>query len=1131
MDFWGHLYALKNILPEITLNSVEVKKVGYLNLGQEEKIVRILSDHFNKKKLKCLDPLTQRCLEDEAYCIHRVFPSVTLEHIKRHLEIFKDLPNRTEIVLRLITYWKRSKNGDVEAMPLGIKRTNVHIKLPDNANNKQSIKVRKLTDLTAPTAKLTVIKLPNHATAIRPQGMQATTSLIPPQTAEHAIPQIEDLTPTQIAALYFPLASDNLENLPLMRQEEFLTTKKSTPTCTVTSSSEVPTEAEQGSSDSDLDATAYCVKDYIRRFEESLPDIADVHEENHVPSNSHSPIADNSAISSVEDLADVNNEETYSPISNYLRVRMDIQEDAAARNVEITNDVHSSGEKDDQEASAFAATPDSNQTEFYSPDWETIDSGPLPVANFFTIDSSAVQREINENKVVGNEEVQGTMPSIPSGLSVEPATLLPKRVTVSNNIFFGQNLPCGSFKQEVSVNAATNVINIDVNNIPSTSKQIVQDKMDVGDADFNLLEYLRDITEAPEDVIRRHCKKLNISLWKKPPTTILNSLVNHLIPNTISSDSSYSDDDSINFVASFARMVQPVEASTSLQQPCVVAKKPHVDPSAKKPHVDRSPKKPPECANSNSIVCTQLVNHLCNIFPDACPDYVRTLCKGKSMDDVTLDQLITVILNANNEYPKRPRPTPEADVFPENQLEILKEFLPDADPDYLAMMCDRCEGKPEMVKAFINKAMEERNYPTMKDYLRRQQISAQQKQYTTDFTVENFIKVIPDPDAFFSDPSRNLKLDAASSHYALVFLRNTFNRLPLRVIQSVFTKNSSQFSKTVEELKSLVAQKKFLMKSYRRPIPMPKNIHHIPLLQEIAYYSHEQAINKYLLEMKQKEETEREEAKNKGLLKTCSCCYDDEVLPKDIYCCENKCEFCKSCIIKSTEVRFGEGKLDFPCLLNCSSSFSLQILQAVLSPKLFSKVAQKKALEEIKSAGIEELEMCPFCDFATIPAEGYNIFTCLNPECMKESCRMCKEPSHVPLRCDEIEKDEDVRARTFVENKMTEALLRKCWKCGVKFFKEEGCNKMTCSCGAQMCYVCGQPVKSYKHFNGNGGDRYDLCPLYSDSNVLNKENVLKGAEEAKAAIGNVALKHDPTKDVQQYYEQRSAKVPQQHLLV
>jgi TRIAD3 protein (E3 ubiquitin-protein ligase RNF216) len=95
-----------------------------------------------------------------------------------------------------------------------------------------------------------------------------------------------------------------------------------------------------------------------------------------------------------------------------------------------------------------------------------------------------------------------------------------------------------------------------------------------------------------------------------------------------------------------------------------------------------------------------------------------------------------------------------------------------------------------------------------------------------------------------------------------------------------------------------------------------------------------------------------------------------------------------------------------------------------LSPKLFSKVAQKKALEEIKSAGIEELEMCPFCDFATIPAEGYNIFTCLNPECMKESCRMCKEPSHVPLRCDEIEKDEDVRARTFVENKMTEALLR-----------------------------------------------------------------------------------------------------------
>lgn len=149
-------------------------------------------------------------------------------------------------------------------------------------------------------------------------------------------------------------------------------------------------------------------------------------------------------------------------------------------------------------------------------------------------------------------------------------------------------------------------------------------------------------------------------------------------------------------------------------------------------------------------------------------------------------------------------------------------------------------------------------------------------------------------------------------------------------------------------------------------------------------------------------------------------------------------------------------------------------------------------MEEVKAAGIENLESCPFCDFATIPNPESKLFQCLNPDCMKESCRQCKETSHVPLRCDEVEKESDVKARTYVEENMTEALLRyrgiflgfvhlahfycfrKCWKCGVKFIKFDGCNKMTCSCGARMCYICGKPVNDYKHFNPEGGNLFRL---------------------------------------------------------
>lgn len=44
--------------------------------------------------------------------------------------------------------------------------------------------------------------------------------------------------------------------------------------------------------------------------------------------------------------------------------------------------------------------------------------------------------------------------------------------------------------------------------------------------------------------------------------------------------------------------------------------------------------------------------------------------------------------------------------------------------------------------------------------------------------------------------------------------------------------------------------------------------------------------------------------------------------------------------------------------------------------------------------------------------------------------------------------------RTYIETKMTEALIRNCYSCKKPFLKVDGCNKMTCACGAKMCYLC-----------------------------------------------------------------------------
>ncbi len=99
--------------------------------------------------------------------------------------------------------------------------------------------------------------------------------------------------------------------------------------------------------------------------------------------------------------------------------------------------------------------------------------------------------------------------------------------------------------------------------------------------------------------------------------------------------------------------------------------------------------------------------------------------------------------------------------------------------------------------------------------------------------------------------------------------------------------------------------------------------------------------------------------------------------------------FCNECISRSTDSALGEGKAHFRCLEGeCGTEFSLATLQEVVSSKTMSILLQKIQEEELRQAGIPDLVTCPFCSFATImPDQEDKVFRCLNPTCLKESCR------------------------------------------------------------------------------------------------------------------------------------------------
>ena len=76
------------------------------------------------------------------------------------------------------------------------------------------------------------------------------------------------------------------------------------------------------------------------------------------------------------------------------------------------------------------------------------------------------------------------------------------------------------------------------------------------------------------------------------------------------------------------------------------------------------------------------------------------------------------------------------------------------------------------------------------------------------------------------------------------------------------------------------------------------------------------------------------------------------------------------------------------------------------------------------------------------------------------------------MTCIEVGRNDKRAIQNYVENAVTESMLRRCPNCQKQFFKLYGCNKMTCTCGVNMCYLCKIELPKdqdvvYDHFDDN----------------------------------------------------------------
>ncbi|XP_040566708.1 uncharacterized protein [Lepeophtheirus salmonis] len=452
------------------------------------------------------------------------------------------------------------------------------------------------------------------------------------------------------------------------------------------------------------------------------------------------------------------------------------------------------------------------------------------------------------------------------------------------------------------------------------------------------------------------------------------------------------------------------------------------------------------------------------------------------------------------------------------QHQTVMKIFPKVDPQFLYEKVLEYHGRDSEFQGWISQILEGNSsgsLPSFADYEKRLQQEELIQKFSSEGDVRELVELYGNPIQHFTQ--RRGEVTMAYRKLSLAYLSLEFRYHRKKFIESTFISHKEIFLGAFLFLKN-TKERTRKTKRLLFECTIPKELD-IAFLKEYQVAKKVDEITKFLNDLTLERKHKVEEAKKTNSLNSCQCCFDDELLDRDMVLCPEKHKFCKECILRASEIALGEGKPGLNCLMECHTAFQLSVLQEALPANIFSKWLPRIQNVEVKDASLDGIAECPFCPYMTImdtSPEENKLLICMNPQCGKESCRLCKELSHIPLHCDEVEKNDEVRKRTFIENKMTEALIRTCPKCQNKFFKEDGCNKITCTCGTNICYLCRKVIKTgYKHFYGQGADAQPgMCPLFSNNEKLMENDVARGAaegiKEAEEDQPDVVLKHDPT---------------------
>jgi rRNA processing protein Krr1/Pno1 len=128
----------------------------------------------------------------------------------------------------------------------------------------------------------------------------------------------------------------------------------------------------------------------------------------------------------------------------------------------------------------------------------------------------------------------------------------------------------------------------------------------------------------------------------------------------------------------------------------------------------------------------------------------------------------------------------------------------------------------------------------------------------------------------------------------------------------------------------------------------------------------------------------------------------------------------------------------------CKNIFALSSFELYLSDEDYLPLKLRLQEQCLADASLEDLVTCPGCGLKFCAPTNTEFFRCICGRVQCKSCPRLFNAEHFGKTCQQLDKEEETKqiSSQKLESKISEAVIRKCHKCGIPFVKSHGCNKM-----------------------------------------------------------------------------------------